>query len=365
MWPQSFSKNSSAGPLKPLLWGVVSAVDETLEKRLVAGSWEAPVRWGSENRRNRAWVGCEMRDAAPGGDTQRHQRARERLRGGEVRGRLRGHVRAPGSPCLHQRPLCLPVEGVRRRSDLGALARPSGLPAEVASLTNAQYLTKAIITSALWPHCSVSHPDRACPSPWAPLSKSPLAPGPLGPFPTPLPDVGLPVPSHWGPDGSLLPELPGALLGPAATPPLQSQLKMQIPRSHQDHGPWHLNLDKLRAVRTRSQAGALPHCLGFRHLLCDASPVPGPPMLLPLRCLFPPACCLVARLLSPLRGSLTSRLPAERCLPRTQPDCFPWRCVHRCVDRRVTRTGCGRGLSARDSCAGFDAVSDTPGACQG
>lgn len=241
MWPQSFSKNSSAGPLKPLLWGVVSAVDETLEKRLVAGSWEAPVRWGSENRRNRAWVGCEMRDAAPGGDTQRHQRARERLRGGEVRGRLRGHVRAPGSPCLHQRPLCLPVEGVRRRSDLGALARPSGLPAEVASLTNAQYLTKAIITSALWPHCSVSHPDRACPSPWAPLSKSPLAPGPLGPFPTPLPDVGLPVPSHRGPDGSLLPELPGALLGPAATPPLQSQTENAD--SQEPPGPWALALE--------------------------------------------------------------------------------------------------------------------------
>lgn len=35
LWPQSFSRNSSVGPLKPLLWGAVSAVDETLEKRLV------------------------------------------------------------------------------------------------------------------------------------------------------------------------------------------------------------------------------------------------------------------------------------------------------------------------------------------
>lgn len=35
LWPQSFSRNSSVGPLKPLLWSAVSAVDETLEKRLV------------------------------------------------------------------------------------------------------------------------------------------------------------------------------------------------------------------------------------------------------------------------------------------------------------------------------------------
>lgn len=111
---------------------------------------------------------------------------------------------------------------------------PRGLPAEMASL-KCTVLDQSHHPSTLpkvpWAHRSISHPDRACPSPWASAQQSPLAPGPLGPSPAPLPDVVLPVPSHRGPDGSLLPELPGALLGPAVPPPLRSQVKMQIPRT--------------------------------------------------------------------------------------------------------------------------------------
>lgn len=111
---------------------------------------------------------------------------------------------------------------------------PRGLPAEMASLK-----------------CTVldqsHHPSTLPKVPWAHRSISPLT-GPARHHGPPLssphwrqvPLVRLLHPSQMrsylshpnrGPDGSLLPELPGALLGPAVPPPLRSQVKMQIPRT--------------------------------------------------------------------------------------------------------------------------------------
>lgn len=98
---------------------------------------------------------------------------------------------------------------------------------------------------------------------------------------------------------------------------------MQIPRSRQDHGPWHFNLDKLRVVRMKSQPGALPHCLGSRHLLCDASQSLGHPC-----CLLSVsvATCLLSRCMFVVASAGEPDSPTTQsngAFPGPSQTCFP------------------------------------------
>lgn len=131
---------------------------------------------------------------------------------------------------------------------------PRGLPAEMASL-KCTVLDQSHHPSTLpkvpWAHCSISHPDRACPSPWASAQQSPLAPGPLGPSPAPLPDAVLPVPSQPGARRQPPPRAPWGPAGAGSAPATAEPSENADSQDHQGHRLWHLNLDEPWVLRTR------------------------------------------------------------------------------------------------------------------